>query len=89
MLETTTRLTALRHTFSAFSHRMLFEFTANYTKTDYDTFKALRAQSLILQVWFGGTVANGVATPTGSDGKYEFKGEAHCIHFGRRCQRGS
>ena len=26
-------------------------------------------------VWFGGTESNGVVTPTGSEGKFEFKGK--------------
>lgn len=49
-------------------------FTANYTLATFAALKALEGQDLDLAVWFGATVADGVATPTGSDGKFEFKG---------------
>ena len=50
-------------------------FTANYDSTDYDTLKALDDGSIHnFAVWFGATVANGVATPTGSEGKFAFDG---------------
>jgi len=37
-------------------------------------YKALEEQELEFAVWFGGTESSGVVTPTGSDGKFEFKG---------------
>ena len=49
-------------------------FTCNYTLEDFIALKALEEQDLDLAVWFGGTVTDGVATPTGSDGKFEFVG---------------
>jgi hypothetical protein len=75
MLETTTLSDGAQTYILGIQSQDALEFTANYTKTDYDTLKALEGTELDLAVWFGGTVANGVATPTGSDGKYEFKGE--------------
>ena len=51
-------------------------FTANYTKSDFDTIYALKDTETDYAVWFGGTESNGVVTPTGSDGKYKFKGYA-------------
>ena len=75
MLETTTLSDGAQTYILGIQSQDALEFTANYTKTDYDTLKALEGTDLDLAVWFGGTVANGVATPTGSDGKYEFKGE--------------
>ena len=51
------------------------EFTANYTKADFDTLKALEGEDTKFAIWFGGTVENGVATPTGTDGKFEFSGQ--------------
>ena len=75
MLETTTLSDSAQTYILGIQSQDALEFTANYTKTDYDTLKALEGTDLDLAVWFGGTVANGVATPTGSDGKYEFKGE--------------
>jgi len=50
------------------------EFTANYTKGDYSTVKALEGTEQNLAVWFGATESNGVFTPNGEDGKFEFTG---------------
>ena len=50
-------------------------FTANYTNTDYTTVKELEDGKHSFAIWFGGTESNGVVTPTGSDGKFEFEGE--------------
>lgn len=49
-------------------------FPANYTKTDYDAIVALAGSEKDLAIWFGGTVSGSTVTPTGSEGKYEFKG---------------
>lgn len=51
-----------------------FQFTANYTKTDYTTLKALEGSDHDFAIWFGATTSSNVDTPTGSDGKFEFKG---------------
>lgn len=74
MLETTTLSDGASTYIPGIQSQDALEFTANYTKTDYDTLKALEDQELDLAVWLGGTVSGGVATPTGSDGKFEFKG---------------
>lgn len=74
MLETTTLSDGAQTYIPGIQSQDALEFTANYTKTDFDTLKALEGQDLDLAVWFGGTVSNGVATPTGSDGKFEFTG---------------
>lgn len=51
-------------------------FTANYTKDDYDTLKALEGKESDFAVWFGGTEqADGTVTPTGDMGKFTFKGQ--------------
>lgn len=50
------------------------EFTANYTKSDYQTLEALKDTETQFALWIGGTESAGVATPTGSDGKFSFKG---------------
>lgn len=75
MLETTTLSDGASTYIPGIQSQDALEFTANYTKTDYDTLKALEDQELELAVWLGGTVSGGVATPTGSDGKFEFKGK--------------
>ena len=50
-------------------------FTANYTATDYQTVKALDdGTEHYLAIWFGGTKAGSTVTPTGTDGKWSFKG---------------
>ncbi len=50
-------------------------FTANYTAADYQTVKALDdGAEHYLAVWFGGTESGGTVTPTGTDGKWAFKG---------------
>lgn len=50
------------------------EFTANYAAADYQTLKALEGTKTKFGVWFGGTESDGVVTPTGSDGKFNFEG---------------
>lgn len=49
-------------------------FTANYSATDYTTLKGLEGAEKDLAVWFGGTGSGADVTPTGGDGKFEFKG---------------
>ncbi len=74
MLETTTLSDPAQTYIPGIQSQEALEFTANYTKTDYDTLKALEDQDLDLALWFGGTESGGVATPTGADGKYKFTG---------------
>lgn len=51
------------------------DFTANYTKTDYEAVKALDdGTDKYLAIWFGGSVSNGTVTPSGADGKWNFQG---------------
>lgn len=49
-------------------------FTANYTLADFSRIKALENSEQFFAVWLGADVANEIATPTGVDGKFEFKG---------------
>ena len=60
----------------------MLEFTANYTKADFDTLKALEGTECDFAVWFGGTESGGVATPDGSNGKFEFKGQLSVFPVG-------
>lgn len=60
-----------------------FPFTAPYSSTDYDTVKALENQDLDLAIWFGGTVSGETVTPTGSDGKFQFKGQVSVAIIGK------
>lgn len=49
-------------------------FTANYDATDYQSIKALEGTEQNLAIWFGGTKSGETITPTGTDGKWTFKG---------------
>ena len=51
-----------------------FEFEANWDKTTFSTLKSLEGSEHKFGVYYGGTESNGVATPTGSDGKFTFNG---------------
>lgn len=75
MLETTTLSDAAQTYIPGIQSQDALEFTANYTKTDFDTLKALEGTEGEYAVWFGATVSGGVATPTGSDGKFKFGGK--------------
>ena len=50
------------------------DFTCNYDSAKYDEIKALEDTEQYLALWLGGTEADGIVTPTGSDGKFSFKG---------------
>ena len=58
------------------------EFTANYTKTDFDKLKALEGQTKKFAVWMGATESGGTLTPSGSDGKFEFEGQLSVFPVG-------
>lgn len=75
MLETTTLSDNMTTNIPGIQSLDALEFTANYTKEDYAQVKALEGQELDLAVWFGGTESAGEVTPTGADGKFEFKGK--------------
>ena len=49
-------------------------FTCNYNKTDYTTLRGLVGTEQYLAIWFGGSMSGGSLVPTGSDGKWSFKG---------------
>ena len=74
MLETTTLSDGAQTYILGIQNQDGLEFTANYTKTDFTTLKALEGTETDYAIWFGATVSGGTATPTGTDGKYEFKG---------------
>ena len=74
LLETTTLTDAAQTYIPGIQSMDVLEFTANYTKADYTTLKALEGDEIDLAVWFGGTESAGVTTPDGADGKFDFKG---------------
>ena len=82
MLETTTLSDKTQTYIPGIQSLDALEFTANYTKEDYTTLKALEGVEHEYAVWFGGTETGGVITPTGSDGKFEFKGQLSAFPVG-------
>lgn len=74
MLETTTLSDKMQTYIPGIQSLDALEFNANYTKEEFAKLKALEGQELELAVWFGGNEANGTLTPTGDDGKFNFKG---------------
>nr|DAN01648.1 MAG TPA: Major tail protein [Caudoviricetes sp.] len=52
------------------------KFSANYDPTEYKALKALEGKDEGYAVWIGGTEnEDGTVTPTGSNGKFSFKGQ--------------
>lgn len=75
LLETTTLSDNMQTFIPGIQSLDALEFTANYTLTDFHAIKDLEGSTEEYAVWLGGTETGGVLTPTGSDGKYEFKGK--------------
>jgi len=76
MLETTTLSDGAATYIPGIQSQEAMAFTANYTKTDYQAVKELEDVETDFAVWFGGTESGGVVTPTGTEGKFSFKGKA-------------
>ena len=75
MLETTTLSDAMQTYIPGIQSLDALEFEANYTKADFTKLKALEGKEQQYAVWFGGTGEGETLTPTGSDGKFKFKGQ--------------
>lgn len=82
MLETTTLSDKMQTYIPGIQSLDGLEFTANYTKADFTTLKALEGTEHDFAVWFGGTESSGGVTPTGSDGKFEFSGQLNVFPVG-------
>ena len=82
MLETTTLSDSMQTYIPGIQSLDALEFTANYTLADFTALKALDGVENDYAVWFGGTESGGVLTPTGSDGKFEFKGQLSVFPVG-------
>lgn len=74
MLETTTLSDKMQTYIPGIQSLDSLEFTANYTLEEYKKLKALEGAEKEFAVWFGGTEAGDVVTPTGDSGKFKFKG---------------
>ncbi len=75
MLETTTLSDKMQTFIAGIQSMDGLSFTSNYTLPDYKSLKALEGKQEDYAVWFGGTESGGSVTPTGSDGKFSFKGQ--------------
>jgi hypothetical protein len=75
MLETTTLSDKMQTYIPGVQSLDALEFGCNYTKEDYTRLKAMEGTDTDFAVWLGGTEAGAVVTPTGSEGKFEFKGQ--------------
>ena len=82
MLETTTLSDKMQTYIPGIQSLDALAFTANYTKEDYTKLKALEGVENDYAVWCGGTEEAGVVTPTGTDGKFEFKGQLSAYPVG-------
>lgn len=82
MLETTTLSDKMQTYIPGIQSLDALEFTANYTKTDFDKLKALEGQTKKFAVWMGATESGGILTPSGSDGKFEFEGQLSVFPVG-------
>ena len=82
MLETTTLSDNMQTYIPGIQSLDALSFTANYTKTDYTTLKALENTTKEYAVWFGGTGEGETLTPTGSDGKFKFSGQLTVFPMG-------
>ncbi len=73
-LETTTLSDSMQTYINGIQSSEAMEFTINYDPVIYDNIVAMGAEEQDFAIWFGGTETGGVATPTGSEGKFEFMG---------------
>ena len=74
MLETTTLSDSMQTYVEGIQSIDALEFTINYNLDTYTTLSEMKGVETEFAVWFGGTETGGVVTPTGSEGKFEFKG---------------
>lgn len=82
MLETTTLSDKMQTYIPGIQTLDAMEFTANYTKKDFTTLKALEGTEKQFAVWFGGSENGDTLTPDGSDGKFEFSGQLSVFPVG-------
>ena len=74
MLDATTTSDSARVYVLGIQETEAMTFTANYTLADFTKVKALEGTEQFFAVWLGANVVSEEAIPTGSDGKFEFKG---------------
>lgn len=82
MLETTTLSDNMQTYIPGIQSLDALEFNTNYTLEEYKKLKALEGIETEYAVWFGGTTTGDTTTPTGSDGKFKFKGQLSVFPVG-------
>lgn len=74
MLETTTLTDSMQTYIEGIQSQDALEFNINYDLETYNKILALKGEEKEFSVWFGGTESAGTVTPTGDEGKFNFKG---------------
>ena len=74
MLETTTLSDSMQTYIEGIQSQDVLEFTINYDLTTYQKLLAMKGTETEFSVWFGGDESSGNVTPTGAEGKFNFKG---------------
>ena len=74
MLETTTLSDHMQTYVEGIQSLDALEFTINYDLETYEKLLGLKGKETDFAVWFGGTGEGESLTPTGSEGKFNFKG---------------
>ena len=76
MLETTTLSDSMQTFIEGIQSQDALEFNTNYDLETYEKILAMKGVETEFSVWFGGTESAGTVTPTGDEGKFDFKGYA-------------
>ncbi len=74
MLETTTLSDNMQTYVEGIQSMDAMEFTINYDLETYEKLVAMKGIETEFSVWLGGSEVGGVVTPTGDEGKFDFKG---------------
>ena len=82
MLETTTLSDKMQTYIPGIQSLDAMEFSSNYTLEEYKKLKALEGKEKEYAVWLGGTEVGEDVTPTGSEGKFKFKGQLSVFPVG-------
>lgn len=75
LLETTTLSDSMTTNILGVQSLDALEFECNYTLADYTKLKEMEGEDKEFAVWLGGTESGNAVTPTGEDGKFEFRGQ--------------
>ena len=75
LLETTTLSDPMTTNIMGIQSLDALEFECNYTLADYTKLKEMEGEDKEFAVWLGGSESGNAVTPTGEDGKFEFRGQ--------------